>query len=263
MELTGTRALITGASRGVGEALALAFGAAGCSAALVARDGVALATLADRLDGRAYVVDLADAAQLDGLVSRIEADGGPIDVLVNAAAVARAALAEAVDEGEIARAVALNVTAPQRLVRQVLPGMLARERGHIVNVSSITGVCAVPATSLYGATKAALSHFSAGLRADLKGAPVGVTLVESGPVVTGMWEEMLSSPPVATSVRRLQRLRVLPTVGADQLAAAVVRAVQAGRYHVRSPKRALPLYALEDFPRRLVAGMLAGLDPRS
>jgi len=90
MELAGKRVLITGASRGIGQALAERFTAAGARVALVARSEGPLKELADRLGGTAHPADLADRDQLDGLVDRIEADGGPVDVLVNNAGVDRA-----------------------------------------------------------------------------------------------------------------------------------------------------------------------------
>jgi short-subunit dehydrogenase len=101
------------------------------------------------------------------------------------------------------------------------------------------------------ATRAGLAHFTGGLRADLRGAPVSVTLVEAGP---------LCASPAAS--RRLARLGLLREVAPEALARDVARAVQADRYHVRRPKRALGAYLATDLPRRLVAGLLTGVPPR-
>src|SRR4051812_17274202 len=87
MDLAGKRVLITGASRGIGEAMAIAFAGAGARVALVARSEGPLKELASRLGGTAYPADLCDPDTVDGLVDRVEADGGPIDVLVNNAGV--------------------------------------------------------------------------------------------------------------------------------------------------------------------------------
>src|SRR6266566_349809 len=87
MELAGKRVLITGASRGIGQALAERFTAAGARVALVARSEGPLKELADRLGGTAHPCDLCDPVELSGLIERVEADGGPIDVLVNNAGV--------------------------------------------------------------------------------------------------------------------------------------------------------------------------------
>lgn len=262
MELQGRRVLITGASRGLGAALAESFAAAGARVALVARTGDAITALAARLGGTAYVVDLSDQSQVDGLVARIEADGGPIDVLVNNAAVETTELIDAMDEGDIARTISLNLITPERLTRQVLPGMLARNSGHIVNVSSMTGIANIPSTSVYSSTKAGLSHFSGGLAADLKGTKVGVTLVEPGPIDTAMWDNITASKAVQLAARRVEKLQLMPHMAPADLAKAVVRGVQADRYHVRFPRRGLLLYLLENAPRRMMAWCLAGVPAR-
>src|SRR5436305_3169508 len=90
MELAGRRVLITGAARGIGQALAERFTAAGARVALVARSEGPLKELADRLGGTAHPADLCDPEQLAGLVERVEADGGPVDVLVNNAGIDKA-----------------------------------------------------------------------------------------------------------------------------------------------------------------------------
>lgn len=138
--------------------------------------------------------------------------------------------------------------------------MLRRRRGHIVNVSSLAGVPNMPGTAVYGSTKAALTHFTGGPRAELKGTGVGVTVVEAGPVDTAMWRDITAAPAVLAAARRFERLQLLPTARPERLAATIVRAVQAERSHVRTPRRCLSLYALEDLPRRLAAAMLVGVD---
>ena len=262
MELSNKRVLITGASRGLGEALAESFAVAGAKVVLVARSSEAIHALAARLGGAAYAVDLSDQSQVDGLIERIEADGGPVDVLVNNAAVETNRLIDEMDETDIASSISLNLTTPERLARQVLPGMLQRGRGHIVNVSSMTGIANIPSTSVYSSTKAGLSHFSGGLLADLKGTPIGVTLVEPGPIDTGMWDNIIASPAVQAAVKRMTTLKLAPHIAPATLAAAVVSAVQANRQHVRFPKRGLLLYLLENAPRRMMAWCLVGVKAR-
>jgi len=262
MELSNKRVLITGASRGLGAALAESFAAAGAKVVLVARTGDAIDALAARLGGAAYAVDLSDQSQVNGLIARIEEDGGPIDVLVNNAAVETNQLVDAMDEADIVRTISLNLTTPERLTRQVLPGMLQRGHGHIVNVSSMTGIANIPSTAIYSSTKAGLTHFSGGLLADLKGTPIGVTLVEPGPIDTGMWDSITSSAAVQAAVRRVTKLRLVPHMAPADLAVAVVRAVNADKRHVRFPKRGLLLYVLENAPRRMMAWCLAGVRAR-
>jgi short-subunit dehydrogenase len=262
MDLNGRRVLITGASRGLGAALAESFAAAGASVVLVARSAEAITALAARLGGVAFAVDLSEQSQVDGLIARIEAECGPIDVLVNNAAVETNRLVDEMDEADIVRTISLNLTTPERLTRQVLPGMLQRGRGHIVNISSMTGIANIPSTSVYSSTKAGLTHFSGGLLADLKGTKVGVTLVEPGPIDTGMWDSITASVPVQAALKRVEKLRLVPHISPAALAAAVVSAVKSDRKHVRYPKRGLLLYLLENAPRRMMAWCLAGVPAR-
>lgn len=262
MQLQGSRVLITGASRGLGAALAESFAAAGAKVVLVARSAEAINALAARVGGTAYAVDLSDQSQVGGLIARIESDGGPIDVLVNNAAVETNRLVDEIDEADIVSTISLNLTTPERLTRQVLPGMLHRGRGHIVNVSSMTGIANIPSTSVYSSTKAGLTHFSGGLLADLKGTPIGITLVEPGPIDTAMWDNITAAPAVQAAVKRVEKLKLVPHMDPSTLAAAIVSAVKADRKHVRFPKRGLLLYLLENAPRRMMAWCLAGVKAR-
>ena len=262
MQLQGTRVLITGASRGLGAALAESFASAGAKVVLVARSADVIHALASRLAGVAYAVDLSDQSQVDGLIKRIEEDGGPVDVLVNNAAMETNRLIDEMDEANIVSSISLNLTTPVRLTRQVLPGMLQRGRGHIVNVSSMTGIANIPSTSVYSSTKAGLTHFSGGLLADLKGTPIGITLVEPGPIDTAMWDNITAAPVVQAAVKRVEKLKLVPHMDPSTLAAAVVSAVKADRKHVRFPKRGLLLYLLENAPRRMMAWCLAGVKVR-
>src|SRR5690348_1482988 len=130
MEISGSRVLVTGASRGIGRELARGFAAAGADVALVARSAAVLEALARELGGRAYDADLTDRGELRGLADRIEADG-PIDILVNNAGDECIGRFTDMDADTLAFLIHLNVLAAAELSRQVLPRMLARGRGHI------------------------------------------------------------------------------------------------------------------------------------
>src|SRR3954452_9711578 len=121
MELAGRRVLITGASRGIGQALAERFTAAGARVALVARSEGPLKELADRLGGTAHPTDLGDREQLLGLIERIEADGGPVDVLVNNAGVDLAGSFLPNRSDEIEFLFRVNLLAPIELCHQAIP----------------------------------------------------------------------------------------------------------------------------------------------
>jgi NADP-dependent 3-hydroxy acid dehydrogenase YdfG len=173
MDVEGRRVLVTGASRGLGSALAGAFATAGARLALVARDGDALSDVAARCDGHVYVADLTDAGQLRVLVARVEADGGPVDVLVNNAGVETAGALHMQSADDVEQLLRLNVLAPTELARQVLPGMLARGSGSLVLISLLAGVGTFPGMAAYGASKAALTRLAAGVRADVRGSGIG------------------------------------------------------------------------------------------
>jgi uncharacterized protein len=238
VKLLGRRALVTGASRGIGEAMARELAARGASLALVARSEGPLKQLASELDGVAYPTDLADPDQVDGLIERIEADG-PVDVLVNNAGLDEVGWFPKIEPDRLAAGLQVNLAAPMALCHQAIPRMLRRGGGHIVNVSSLAGTAVFPGLVAYSTTKAGLSHFTAGLRADLEGLPVGTTLVELGPVPTDMLDHAGSYRPTERSFRRFSRVQLLADVPKEKVAADVADAVERGRRHVRHPKRAI------------------------
>src|SRR6476620_1406226 len=118
MELRGKRVLITGASRGIGDALARRFAAVGAHVALVARSADAIEKLAADLGGTAHPADLADTAQVATLINRVEDEAGPIDVLVNNAGIDRADAFWEHSHDDVSRIVQINLTAPMELCRQ-------------------------------------------------------------------------------------------------------------------------------------------------
>jgi short-subunit dehydrogenase len=259
MELAGRRVLITGASRGIGQALAERFAAAGSRVALVARSEGPLKELADRLGGTAHPVDLGDREQVLGLVDRIEADGGPVDVLVNNAGVdLTGSFVDNASEA-VEFLFRVNLLTPIALCHQVIPRMLDRGTGHIVNVSSYAGTAVFPGLVAYSSAKAGLSQFTAGLRADLRGMPVDTTLVELGPIPTEMLDHVGDYAPTNNSFGRFYKLRLLVDVPKEKVAADVVDAVRKNRRHVRHPKRAMVFPLLTESPRRTVELFLSGV----
>jgi short-subunit dehydrogenase len=258
MDIEGRRVLVTGASRGLGTALTGAFATAGARLALVARDGDALSDVATRCGGDAYVADLTDTGQLRTLVARVEADGGPVDVLVNNAGVETAGALHTQTADEVERLLRLNVLAPAELCRQVLPGMLARGGGCLVVVSSLAGIGTFPGMAAYGASKAALTRLAAGVRADVRGSGIAVTDVQIGPVLGDMVARAESYPPVRRGFDRLRRLGILRNLEPGEVAEAVVDAVRRDRSHVRLPRRTAFMAALAEAPQRTVDAILHG-----
>jgi len=264
MDLKGARVLVTGGSRGIGAALASAYAEAGASVIVAARSVGDLADVAERIGGTAHVADLSDPAVVDGLVAAVEAAHGPIDVLVNNAGIETVDPVATVDPDSVRAAARVNLEAPMVLTRRVLPGMLDRNRGAIVFMSSLAGTAGFPGMGPYCATKAGLNNFAASLRIELKGTPISTTLVAPGPVDTRMWDAVESaSPSVQRTNNRFQKLQLIPKTTPERLARRVVAATASGRRHVRHPRRLTLNFWLGESPRRLTELLLTGvkIDP--
>jgi short-subunit dehydrogenase len=263
VELVGRRVLVTGASRGIGRGLAEAFAGAGASVALVARSEGPLRELAESIGATAHPADLLDPAQVSTLLHRVEDEAGPVDVLVNNAGIGAAGALWEQPAEEVEQTVRLNLAVPLELARQALPRMLRRGAGHIVNIASLAAVAAVPGMTTYAGTKAGLAHASSALRYELKGLPIGVTTVLVGGVPTELLLDGESSyPPFHKGFVRLRRTQLVPDTSVTELADAVVKGVQKDRRVVWLPKRAAPLVAFVEAPRRVVELILTGVPTR-
>jgi short-subunit dehydrogenase len=167
----------------------------------------------------------------------------------------------ALSEDDVADVVAVNLRAPMELTRQVLPAMVARGRGHVVNVSSGFSTVNAPGLTTYCATKAGLSHFTGGLSLELQGTGVGTTLVEPGPVRTDLYgtlQETLSYD----SLRRMLRLQLTAEVEPEDVARATLDKVDRGGGHVVLPRRMAPAMALTWLPRTVTGLALTGVRRR-
>ena len=178
MQLAGARTLVTGATGGIGNAIARALHARGARVLLSGRREDALAELARGLGDRSEVL-VADLAERNGAIELAEA-AGAVDVLVANAAVPASGRVDDFDHDQIDRALDVNLRAPIQLTRALLPGMLERGRGHVVFVSSLSGKAASPRSGIYSATKFGLRGFAAGLREDVEPCGIGVTVVFPG-----------------------------------------------------------------------------------
>jgi short-subunit dehydrogenase len=261
MELRGKRVLITGASRGIGEGLARRFAAVGANVALVARSADAIEKLAADLGGTAHPADLADPEQVATLINHVEDEAGPVDVLVNNAGIDITKGFVDYSHEEVGRIVQVNLITPMDLCRQAIPRMLRRGQGHIVNISSLSACGLYPGLAAYSTTKAGLSHFTAGLRADLKKLPIGTTLVEMAGVPTDMLANADTYKPTADSFKRGYRLHLVTDTPLETIVGDTVEAVQKGRRHVRHPRRAVLFPLLSEAPRRMTEWLLIGLKP--
>lgn len=271
LELAGAHAVVTGASRGIGAALARELAARGAHVTVVARNEAALKELAGEIGGHAVAADLADPAALEGLIGRIESEAAtgagtarhprPVDFLFNNAALAVVNPLTGQSAEDIRQSFAVNCVAPAELCRQVLPGMLGRGRGRLVSISSLAGVTAFPTLTTYGATKAGLVHFTAALQRELRRSPVRATIVQLGEVAgTDLMEQARRSPTIAAVSARLARVRALPLLTPEQVARQVSDAAVAGARHLVTPKRVTIAHLIRELPSRLNDGLLAGID---
>jgi short-subunit dehydrogenase len=176
MTLCGGTVMITGATGGLGHAIARGFAARGAKLILTGRRAEVLEPLAAELGATAVSCDLADR----GAVKQLAAQAAEIDVLVANAALPASGALDALDQAEIDKMIEVNLRAPIALARALAPAMSARRSGHMVFVSSLSGKAAAPASSIYSATKFGLRGFALGLREDLRRDGVGVSVVLPG-----------------------------------------------------------------------------------
>jgi short-subunit dehydrogenase len=223
MRWDGATAAITGASRGIGRVVAAAAVERGARVGLVARSGDQLAALRDRLGGPAVVsiavADLTDKEQLERAIATLDGELGGIDVLVNSAGIGNWDPFVETPDGDLDRVVALNLVAAMRLTRLVLPGMIRRRRGHVVNIGSVAGRLGAPFEAVYSASKFGLTGFTEALAVELRPLGVGVSMVNPGPVATGFTNS-------AAAQRAVRWPRPLPPA---RVAAAVMAVVEDGR----------------------------------
>lgn len=181
-DLTGRTALVTGASGGLGAAIARALHAQGAAVALSGTRREALETLAAELEHRAHPIacDLADSQATEALVSNVEAAIGPIDILVNNAGVTRDGLLIRMKDEDWDTVLAINLTAAFRLSRAALKGMLRRRHGRIINMTSVVGVQGNVGQGNYAAAKAGVIGMSKALAAEVATRGITVNCIAPG-----------------------------------------------------------------------------------
>jgi short-subunit dehydrogenase len=205
VRLEGARVLLTGASGGIGAAIARALHAKGATLAITGRRAEALEELRAELGERVEVL-AADLAKRDD-VEALPGRAGRVDVLVANAALPGSGTLDDYTAEHVDRALDVNLRAPMQLTRALLPPMLERRSGHFVFISSVQGKVPVGGASVYTATKFGLRGFAFSLREDLRGSGVGATTVFPGFIRdAGMWADMdlnvklaLTKPPEAVS----------------------------------------------------------------
>jgi len=231
LRIAGARALLTGASGGIGAAIARGLDSAGAELVLSARRTDALEALRGELGGRPRL-EPADLAE-PGAALELAVRAGRVDLLVANAALLASGPLDGFTAEEIDRAIEVNLRVPAQLARALVPAMRERGSGHLVFIGSLNGRVATAGSSLYSATKFGLRGLAGGLREDLHGTGVGVSVVSPSFVSeVGMYAE--------TGVELPRGVR---TVTADDVARAVIRAVERNRGEIDVAPLALRLGA--------------------
>lgn len=260
MKVSNTRALVTGASRGLGRSIAEDLARRGAEVALVARNAESLEALAKELGGKAYPTDLTDPVAVAGLIDRVQADG-PVDILINNAGLDCVGFLSDTSAKQMQDVMQVNLLTPMELCRQLMPQLVSRGRGHLVNVSSMGAVSVSPGVTVYATSKAGLSHFTAGIRGELRGKPVHTTLVQIGNVKTDMIDNIREFGPARRTIERFEKLHMLPDdLDPAVVASAIVDAIEKEKRHVRLPKSVAPTTMMVEFPRRMSEVLSIGLD---
>lgn len=235
MEIRGKIAVVTGASRGIGAATARALAAAGAHVVLLARSGgelEALATDIQKAGGKAdwLAADLGDLAATETVVADLLARHGVPDILVNNAGLGRWLFTEETPGEEAEQMTRLPYLAAFHMTRLLLPGMLARRSGHIVNVNSPASVLAWGGAAAYASARWALRGFSESLKVDLRGSGVGISHVVLGEVASNYWE---ANPGARERLPRIARL--IPRLSTERAAGYILKAVRSERRELTAP----------------------------
>jgi short-subunit dehydrogenase len=225
MQIQGANIVVTGASSGIGAALAPALAEQGATVGLVARRADRLAEVLERCrvhapNSRMWAADLGDPAAAEALARQMWDEMGSVDVLVNNAAIPKRRAVAELTVAEVQETMATNFESPVRMTMALLPKWLERGRGQVVNVSSFGGRAGIFHEAAYCASKFALAGWSEGMFLDLDGTGVEVQLVLPGAIDTEIWD-VPGNDPAAIEVD------LFP---AEAFAAALVEAMEGGGF---------------------------------
>jgi short-subunit dehydrogenase len=215
MDIDGKTVLLSGATGGLGRAIAYALAARGATVVLSSRKAEELEQLAASLPGAGHTAVVCDLAEEGAGLALLE-KAGEIDVLVANAALPGSGRLESLNQDEIGRAFRVNLESPVRMTRELLPRWQERGSGHFVFISSMSGFAALPRASIYATTKFGIRGFALNLREDLRGSGVGVSVISPGAIRdAGMFADSGAALPLG-----------LGTGTPEQVANAVVRAIE-------------------------------------
>lgn len=227
MNLTGRHVLVTGASRGIGLALARECVARGARVTMLASSPESITPAAAAVGGTPLVADLSDLGRVAGVLPEAERANGPVDVLVNNAARMGMGPLARLDAATLRGVLTTNLLAPAELSRGAAAAMVARRSGVIVAVSSLAGEMALRNVAAYGTSKAGLSYLSRALQRELAGTGVLAQLVLLGGVDTDLLRENRADPVAGPASARLAK--VVPTPSAEVVARRIAEHIESGR----------------------------------
>jgi 3-oxoacyl-[acyl-carrier protein] reductase len=224
-ELRGV-ALVTGGGRGIGARIARELADAGMKVAVSARTREQVEQVAREIDGLAVVADVSSPGDAEALVAEVERELGPIDLLVNNAGIAGWEVEPAWESSpqDWWRVYEINVLGPYLVSRAVIPGMIERGRGRIVNTGSGSGYLPGQKTTAYGGSKAALYRFGEGLALELEPHGIPVFTISPGLVKTDMTGRFRDDMPWTPPELAPQLVRVLASGRADKLSGRYIHA---------------------------------------
>jgi NAD(P)-dependent dehydrogenase (short-subunit alcohol dehydrogenase family) len=228
--VAGKRALVTGASTGIGAAVARDLAAAGCTVGICARrtellDEVLADCQAHAPDSRRWTIDLADLAAVDAFAAAVEAELGGVDILVNNAGIPKRRHVRALTPAEVDAVMTVNYLSPVRLTLALLPGMLERGEGHIVNISSVAARLGPPREAAYSASKAAITAFSESMSCDLSGTGITIQVVNPGIIDTDLFHLPDNDPSLSD----------LPAERPEDMASAIRLHLESGGFELWFP----------------------------
>lgn len=230
MRVAGARVLLTGASSGIGAATARALADAGATVCIVARRRDRLEqVLADcrrsSPGSQLRVADLADLDSVASVAATAEAELGGVDVLVNNAGTPKRRPVTELTPDDVEHVMRVNYFAPVRLALALLPGMLARGSGTIVNVASLGGRIGIATESAYCGSKFALAGWSEAAAIDLAGTGVDIRLVTPGAFESEIWDQPDNDPPFFDT----------PKAPPEECAQAIIHAIEGTRFETYTP----------------------------